>query len=133
MTQEMINHLHDKLRGICNEYLRIFCDKYELEYDPDCWIGGRVGELAQLPTDDVIDFRDMVTDLEESADRKEYFEWSAYDYQCRELHLTSVNYHSWLMGAPRIPQQTLDRLFQNREDFLEEIRRINEEQEQKQQ
>lgn len=126
MTEEMIKHLHEKYSSVCNEYLRIFCEKYDRDFDPDCWVGGKVGEIAQITEDTFVDLRDMITDCEIAKNRREYFLWSDYIEQVSLLNLRRLNYESWLKGAPRIPQDTIDRLFKMRRDFEDECERTRE-------
>lgn len=96
------NKLKYDWEKLCNEYVKIFCEKHDICYDDDdyIWVGGSVGEIANIG-DFYIDFSviryDIDNNIEESKFEKWY--WKSLDvYQITGDNYLS--YESFCRGAP---------------------------------
>lgn len=123
-------------REICDELLCRFALKqgYTTESADDmertlseAWAPGYTRVMACLG-DRYYDFQDIISDLEEDAPAGEIDRWSDYRDQCCDLRLGTMNYRSWLHGAPRRTdeiehiRQLRDRLRRETDEFNEEHR-----------
>ena len=80
--------------ALCNEYVRRFCEKQDMQFE--FWVGGEGG--IALVSDFYLGFDDIVTDLEAGVEKGEIIKW--YDH-CLERHSkneTAINYQTWLKG-----------------------------------
>lgn len=119
LTERQRQELYGKYRGICNEYLRLFCEKYGLEYSPDAWRDNQTGGSAKIG-DVCVDMTELVTDCNEGAGKNEYFRWREYNWEVAWLNLATMSYREWLSGKPRIPQEDIDRIKKRQKELYEE-------------
>lgn len=97
----------------CNEYLRLFCEKHEYDYEDahKSWAVGDVGGIAEVG-DLFLNMTDIRTDIDMDAPEREIVRW--YDY-CLRLHtidstIPTPNYENWLRGCPRKSEEEIVRL-----------------------
>lgn len=112
---------HEELKlnytAACNAYMAAFCEKHGFDYEPDAWVGGDPGGIAEI-NDLFVSMDDMRADIDRAAPEEEYAKY--YDY-CLRIHsiadceLKTPNYDRWLRGCPRIEEEQIAR--------LEELRR----------
>jgi hypothetical protein len=76
-----------------DRYTQLFCDKHEVEYNPENWIGGK-GEVIEIG-DMFINFSDIRIDLEEKVSKEIFAEWY---WNVTENNLLFINYKSWIKG-----------------------------------
>lgn len=107
----------------CNEYLRLFCEKHEFDYEDakDGWVVGVVGSIVCCG-DYFVDMHDIVTDIEQDAPNGEFENWYDYCFDAHNLGLTAPNYSSWLNGCPRCSQEEITRLFRLKKDFEDAVK-----------
>ena len=48
MNKAHIQLLNQRYKEACNEYLKAFCQTYELQYEEDAWVAGDVGTIALI-------------------------------------------------------------------------------------
>ena len=102
---------------ICNEYLRIFCEKHELTFDPGDWVGGEsgVGTVVNV-ADYFVSMEDIRFDIDNNVPAETFFEFQDYDAAVSDVELSydvlynpsrdegrlvHINYPSFCKGAPR--------------------------------
>ena len=102
----------------CNEYLRLFCEKHEFDYEDarNSLPNRRLLDVVCIG-DYFVDMRDIITDIEQDASEDEYEKWYFYTLDAHNLGLTAPNYQSWLKGCPRCSQEDINRLFKLKKDF----------------
>lgn len=113
------NKLKYDFEKICNEYVKIFCEKHNFCYDDGnyIWVGGSIGEIANIG-DFYIDFSviryDIDNDIEQSMFEKWY--WKSLDvYQITGENYLS--YEAFCKGAPdRWTPENLNKIKQLKED-----------------
>jgi hypothetical protein len=93
----------------CNEYLRIFCEKHDLDIEPYAWVGDRVGGMATV-ADFYVNMQDMIDNVESNAKRIEFFAWYEYCTRAGVFGVATPNFRSWHNGCPRRTEEELDRM-----------------------
>lgn len=96
--------------------------------DVGYWIGDQVGEIYDFGIVYTFDFRDILTDIKESAKPDEIFKWREYMLRIWEINnivghnlLNEINYRSWLKGCPRLSDEELDKAKNKWKGFVDEI------------
>ena len=87
-----IQDLKTQYENICAEYIRIFCEKHEMEFGG--WVGDTVGGVAYL-NDFFFDFRDIVLDINTDQPKNAIVKWY-YDNQDNPEKW--INYYSYTLG-----------------------------------
>lgn len=107
----------------CNEYLRLFCEKHEFDYEDarNSLPNRRLLDVVCIG-DYFVDMRDIITDIEQDASEDEYEKWYFYTLDAHNLGLTAPNYQSWLKGCPRCSQEDINRLFKLKKDFEDAVK-----------
>lgn len=107
----------------CAEYLRLFCEKHEFDYeDARNSLPNRMLLDVVCIGDYFVDMRDIITDIEQDAPEDEYEKWYFYTLDAHNLGLTTPNYVSWLKGCPRCSQEEIERLFKLKREFEEAVK-----------
>lgn len=92
LLKDRIDYAKKGYEFYVHKYMELFCEKHELEYDKDYWIGfGEIIELADM----FINFSDVRLDVDKDVTRGIFTEWY---WTTLESNLPHVNYNSWLMG-----------------------------------
>jgi hypothetical protein len=102
----------------CNEYLRLFCEKHEFEFEPDSWISGDIGGIACV-ADYYVDMHTIRTDIDTDAPEKEFIEWHDYCVRAGLFNIITPNFRSWIKGCPRKTESELLHLEALRNEILE--------------
>lgn len=101
----------------CNDYLKAFCDMYELQYEGDeAWVARQHGTLAYIG-DYYFNFDDIRLCVDRRIPWNEVISWYDYNTQVHDIGLDCINLESWIMGAPRASRETIDHFYQIRRDF----------------
>lgn len=126
MKSEARQTLRLEFENLCEEYLRIFCTKHELDYEEDAWVG-QVGEVAMLG-DYFVNFHDMRYDIDNEVPEEAYFEWYDYDLRCALAECSrKINYPSWCKGAPKpYSEEELRNIEKMRNEIDEATRKFHE-------
>lgn len=121
----MKRSLKKEFREVCNSYVKLFCEAYELPYEEDVWVANEPGSIACLG-DFFFDFLDVIKYCVDNNinDRGELFRWYDYSIQCHSLGISSINFQSWHKGCPRIDVERLDKLVKMKNDLLKEVKEI---------
>ena len=107
----------------CNEYLRLFCEKHEFDYEDarNSLPNRRLLDVFCIG-DYFVDMRDIITDIEQDAPEDEYEKWYFYTLDAHNLGLTAPNYPSWLKGCPRCSQGEINRLYDLKREFEQAVK-----------
>ena len=124
----MEKELKENFEKAVNAYLKAFCEKQEFDYEDakDLWVAGDVGDVV-LCSDFYFSFNDIRTDIDMDAPAGEIIRWYDYYMEMANLRLPLMNYQSWLKGAPKVSQETIDKvkgLMSDIESLQEEVRNI---------
>lgn len=90
----------------CNAYLRLFCEKHDLEYSPSDWVGQRTGTVAIIG-DYFVDMASLIADIDNDAPEEEFWHWYSYCEDACELDLVQPTLEAWLQGCPRYEEREL--------------------------
>lgn len=118
--------LHRNYAEACNAYLQAFCSKHGFDYGDTFWVANQPGAIAQI-ADYSVDMTVITTSIDEDAPADEFFRWYDYTLEALDLHLTAPNFHSWLHGCPRAPQEKIEKLRKMAQDLADKARELNEE------
>lgn len=95
--------MRERYENAVHEYCHAFCQKHGYHYDPDMWVGGRVGEIIEI-ADYFCDFVDIRYDIDNDIAEEMFVQW--YDYSLElamldagEGKIKNVNYEHYCMGA----------------------------------
>ena len=108
MTSNYELELRQCYETACNDYAKLFCHKHEYDFDPTDWVGLDIGTVLCLAEYYYINFQDIKYDIDNEVDRSVFFEWYNYDITMRMLEAQTMNYPSWVKGAPRRSQEWID-------------------------
>lgn len=84
---------------ICNEYLRLFCDRHGYAYHPEDWIGGEAGGIIEI-ADMFVNMDNIRYDVDNEIPTDKFSEWYWNSVEHSELGLKYMNYPSYCKGAP---------------------------------
>lgn len=90
-----------------DKLLRLFCQKQDLQYDPDPWVASQPGTIACI-ADYWLSMDDIWQDLNGGIPKGEILKW--YDYAVGNDK--ALNYRTWLMSRypAKYPRPSLDEL-----------------------
>lgn len=95
----------------CNEYLRLFCDKHDYDYEEakESWVANCVGDVTCVG-DIFVGMQTIITDIEMDAPEEEFIKWYDYNLVAHEFGFTTPNFESWLRGCPRVSEEAFKKL-----------------------
>lgn len=107
----MGKELKENFEKAANAYLKAFCEKQGFDYEnaKESWAANDVGSVVCCG-DFFFAFEDIRTDIDNNAPVGEIIKWYDYHTEMAYLNLPLMNYRSWLNGAPRVSQETIDRV-----------------------
>lgn len=114
--------LASNYESACNAYLLAFCEKHELDFSPSAWIGGRVGEIAEV-SDFYVGMSDIRTDIDTLCEDGEFFDWYNYSVRAGTLGVVTPNFDQWLRKCPTRSEEELKKM----EATRAEIERLEDE------
>jgi len=87
--------LKDRYEKICNEYIKIFSDKQDIQFDE--WMGGIVGGVAGFISEYYFNFSDIVYDINSDQPKGLILRWQD-DYLENVPNGRNINYYSYSKG-----------------------------------
>ena len=120
-----------KLKGqweqACNGYLVELLRMWELDAHYGYWIAEEIGGVYDYGDGMfAINMDDIIYCVLADVTREQYIEWQEYICDAAEFGFDTPNLKSWMMGCPRTPSETFERLRKLKADLNNAI---NEEQE----
>ena len=111
MDKDKLKKLNEAYEKACNDILKAFAEEYEIQVDEQDWVADEVGGLVGLcQSEYVIGFDVLLYMLNNNIPFTEFLKWWDYSTEVGILGLKGMNFKSWIKGAPRCPQETLDKL-----------------------
>ena len=103
MNKAHIELLNKRYTEACEEYLKAFCDAYEMPYEKDAWVAGDVGTISCVG-DYYFDFTDVIKYAVDNnlSDLHELLQWYDYTLFANEYNQSIPNFKSWHKGCPRL-------------------------------
>lgn len=118
-----IEELIGKYNSSCESILKKFCETYELPYYKDAWTAEDVGTVASVG-DYFIDLQDMIYMLANDISLDEYLRWYDYNIRANEFNFNLINLRSWHRGAPRVQDETFERLEKMKKDLEDAVANV---------
>lgn len=87
-----MEELKNRYETACNEYVKLFCAKQEMEFEG--WIADIIGEIACC-NDFFFNFHDIVWDINSEQPKGMIIDWY---YSCLESTEKAINYYSYTKG-----------------------------------
>ena len=111
MDKDKIKQLNKAYEKACNDILKAFAEKYEVQVDEQDWVAGDVGGIVGLcQSEYFLNFEDLLYMLNNNIPFDEFLKWWDYCAEVGVLGLKGMNFKSWIKGAPRYKREQLDRL-----------------------
>jgi hypothetical protein len=90
--------LKTQYENVCNEYVRRFCEKQEIDFDG--WIGDEVGGIASFISQYFFTIDDIALDLHTKQPKGLILDWQSdgVDYNMFNETPQNINYKSYTMG-----------------------------------
>ena len=120
MNKAHIELLNKRYTEAFEEYLKAFCEAYELPYEKDAWVAGDVGTIA-LIGDYYIDIQNMMYMLDNGIAFEEWLRWYDYSIDAHDLGLDTPNFTSWHKGCPRLTKEQIQDIKDKRQELKELI------------
>lgn len=123
----MKTKLSEQYRQICDEYVRKFCQLYNLiPFDDDVWVANEAGTIACIG-DLFLDFHDVIKYSVDNSltDYDELLKWYDYNLFAAEYNQTTPNFSSWVRGCPRMSPEEQERLKSLKSDFEDAVKEYN--------
>lgn len=110
-----------------NGYLKVLCDKWELDEGYGYWIGDEIGGLYDVADGYVtITYDDIRYCVENDVSLEEYNDWQEYCLFCHDYKQTMPNFKSWHKGCPRISKEMREHLKKLKAEFEQACKEASE-------
>lgn len=115
--------LRQRYDEACEDYLKAFCDAYELQYESDSWVGGEVGTTTCI-NDYFFDFDGVVKYAVDNGlhDYNDLVEWYDYTLFAHNFNQTIPNFKAWSKGCPRLSKSEQQKLIKLKKDFDDAVK-----------
>ena len=95
-------NIQERWRDICQEYLKLFCDKHEYSFDDCFWVADDYGTIACV-SDMFISMEHIRYDIDNNIEETMFEKWYWKAIEIFELTGQDfMNYESFCKGAPDI-------------------------------
>ncbi len=90
--------LQTQYENVCNEYIRRFCEKQEIDFDG--WVGDEVGGIASFIHQYFFNMSDIILDITTNQPVGFILDWQSdgVDYNLFKDNTEHINYNSYIMG-----------------------------------
>lgn len=116
--KELLNENYEKA---CNAYVSAMLDLFDISRIDCFWVSDEVGGLFMAGDGLSLNMQEIIYIVENGLSYNECLEWQEYNVQAHEFNFNLLNLKSWHMGAPRVPQETFDRLRKMKRDLEDAI------------
>lgn len=127
MKQEKINSLRKDFEKAVTAYTDALCEQFGISPRDTWWVRNRIGTgtflLDTFFFGDVypVSLSDIIYIVEQGITYEEYTDYLDYNSECTQLGLYTLNLESYHNGAPRVRQETFDRLHALRDELQKQI------------
>lgn len=128
-------NIQERWRDICQEYLKLFCDKHEYDFGDCFWVADDYGTIASV-SDMFISMEHIRYDIDNNIEETMFEKWYWKAIEIFELTGQDfMNYESFCKGAPDIwTEEKMEKLreahmrvYEAEEALRQEIEEISEE------
>lgn len=125
MDELQKKNLANRYKNICDEYVTLFCDAYQLQFES--WVGDEAGTIGCFG-DYFFEFNDVI---KYSVDHNLHdwhmlIEWYDYTLFASEFGQQIPNFRSWSSGCPHLSKQEQKKLRELKESLVSAIEEYKE-------
>lgn len=103
-----LNQLKKQYEFVCNEYIKKFANKQDLDFDG--WVGDEVGGVAIFSCEFYFNMHDIVLDINTKQKAGLILEWQSmsveYNLLKPESERNFINYNSYIKGVRYMDLET---------------------------
>lgn len=121
--------LKEQYEIACNAYVAALAKMWEWDITSDYgfWVANEVGGVYCYGEMYSMGIEDIIYCVENDIEDDDYLEYVEYYTKCCEYNFHKLSLDAWHKKAPRIPQETFDRLDALKKDLDIEINKVKEE------
>lgn len=101
----------------CEAYVGEMLASFEVDRIDCFWVADEVGGVFAVGDMLSLNMQEIIYIVENEIAYDDCVDWQDYNLYCDEFNFNCLNLKSWHMGAPRIPQETFDRLRKMKKDI----------------
>jgi hypothetical protein len=110
MNSAHIQLLKENYANACNAYVKAMLESFEVDRENCWWVGDEVGGVFMVGDMLSLNMQDIVYIVDNGISYDECVDWQDYNLRANEFNFNMLNINSWHKGAPRVPQETFDKL-----------------------
>lgn len=120
--KDKLQKLRDDYENAVIGYQYAFMQQFGIEDYDSWWVGDRIG-IDNFCFGDIyaISLDNIIYCVENNVTYDEFVEHTDYWQKCADYDLPKMNLKAWHEGAPRVPQETFDRLDALRKEMTDLI------------
>ena len=104
----------------CDAYVKAMLESFEISRKDCWWVANEVGGVFAVGDMLFLDIQDIVYIVDNNISYEDCLAWQDYNLRANEFNFNTLNIKAWHMGAPRVPQETFDKL-RKMQDELENL------------
>ena len=121
--------LKKNFENACNAYTMELCLQWDIDNRNCWWVADEVGGVWEYDGDVHLNMDEIIYIVENDITIGEVYEWQDYCTKAHEYGFNLLNLNAWHKGAPRIPQETFNKLDNLKGSLNEEIEKVKKGQE----
>lgn len=94
----------------CEAYVKAMLNNFEIDRSSCFWVADEIGGVLIVGDVLSLDMMDIIYIVNNDVPYEECLEWTDYNCSATEFNFNLLNLESWHMGAPRVPQETFEKL-----------------------
>lgn len=94
----------------CEAYVKAMLNNFEIDRSSCFWVADEVGGVFMVGDMLSLNMQDIVYIVDNSISYDDCVDWQDYNLWANEFNFNHLNLKSWHMGAPRVPQETFEKL-----------------------
>lgn len=109
----------------CKAYVNAMLKSFDVDMENCFWVSDEIGGVFAVCDLLFLNMQEIVYVVENDISYDECIAWQDYNAMASEFNFNHINLKSWHIGAPRVSQETFDRLRKMKkeiEDLCEETR-----------
>lgn len=117
-----MNKAHKELlkknyENACEAYVGEMLAAFEVDRKDCFWVADEVGGAFAVGDMLFLDMQEIVYIVENDISYDDCVDWQDYNLWANEFNFNMLNIKAWYKGAPRVPQETFDRLRKMKKDI----------------
>lgn len=104
----------------CEAYVKAMLESFEVDRKDCWWVADEVGGVFMVGDMLSLNMQDIVYIVENDIAYDDCVDWQDYNLLANEFNFNMLNIKAWHKRAPRVPQETFDRL-RKMKDELENL------------